>query len=353
MINLLECTLRDGGYINDWKFGYNAIKDMIKKFEMSNVEILELGFLKNEPYDKDRTVFNDVKQINSLIQNKKKNINYAAMVEVVNPLPLDMLDERCDNGIDTIRVIVWKTKHDENGNVVDALEEGYEYCKGIVDKGYKLCVQPARVDQYNDEEFIAMLNKFQNLNPMAIYVVDSWGTQNSNNVIHYINLADKILDSKIAIGYHGHNNLMQAFEISVSLVKLELTRKLFIDASVYGIGRGAGNLNSEIIAKYLNDTLNKNYNVIPMIEIYEKYIKEIYTKHEWGYSIPYYLTAQYNCNPNYGEYYGITKKLSVISINNILKNIKDDDKVLFSKQKADFYQSKYEKNFDRFEEVIS
>ena len=146
---------------------------------------------------------------------------------------------------------------------------------------------------------------------------------------------------------------MQAFEISVSLVKLELTRKLFIDASVYGIGRGAGNLNSEIIAKYLNDTLNKNYNVIPMIEIYEKYIKEIYTKHEWGYSIPYYLTAQYNCNPNYGEYYGITKKLSVISINNILKNIKDDDKVLFSKQKADFYQSKYEKNFDRFEEVIS
>ena len=343
MIKFLECTLRDGGYINNWEFGFSAINDMIDKFEMSNVDILELGFLKNEPYDRNRTVFNDVKQINALIPNKRNNINYAAMIEVVNPLPLEMLDERCDNGIDTIRVIVWKTKHDDKGNIVDALEEGYNYCKGIVEKGYNLCVQPARVDQYSDEEFVSMLKKFEKLNPMAIYVVDSWGTQNSDGISHYIELANNYLKTDFAIGYHGHNNLMQAFEIATSIIKKKLSRDLFIDASVYGIGRGAGNLNSEIFAKYLNDTMNKKYNVLPMIDIYEKYIKDIYSQHEWGYSIPYYLTAKYNCNPNYGEYYGIEKRLSATKINDILKNIKGDDRVLFSKQKADDFLINYEK----------
>ena len=347
MIKFLECTLRDGGYINNWEFGFRAINDMISKLETANVDILELGFLKNEVYDKNRTVFNDVKQINALIPNKRSDINYAAMIEVVNPLPLDMLDERVDDGIDTIRVIVWKTKHDENGKIVDALDEGYNYCKGIVEKGYNLCVQPARVDQYSDEEFVSMLKKFESLHPMAIYVVDSWGTQNSDSITHYIELANKNLKSDIAIGYHGHNNLMQAFDIATSLIKKNFARDLFIDASVYGIGRGAGNLNSEIIGKYLNDVLNKNYDILPMIDIYEKYIKEIYSKHEWGYSIPYYLTAQYNCNPNYGEYYGIEKKLSVTIINNILKHIKDDDRVLFSKQKADDFLVKYGTCFDK------
>ena len=136
MIKLLDCTLRDGGYINNWEFGLDNIKKSIAELENAGVDIIELGFLKNESYQNDRTVFNSVNQIKELIPSKKKGIDYAAMIEVVNPIPLEMVEERTDDGIDIIRVIVWKTKHDENGNVVDALEEGYNYCKGIVEKGY-------------------------------------------------------------------------------------------------------------------------------------------------------------------------------------------------------------------------
>ena len=62
-INLLDCTLRDGGYINNWRFGEEAIPDMIEKLEQTKVDVLEIGFLKNEPYQKDRTVFNSMEQV--------------------------------------------------------------------------------------------------------------------------------------------------------------------------------------------------------------------------------------------------------------------------------------------------
>lgn len=341
MLRLLDCTLRDGGYINNWEFGIDNIRKTILELEKSNVDIIEVGFLKNEMYDTDRTVFNSVAQIKELIPTKKKGIDYAAMIEVVNPIPLDMIEERTDDGIDIIRVIVWKTKHDENGNVVDALEEGFNYCKGIVEKGYKLCVQPARVDQYSDEEFIRMLNMFKTLSPLAIYVVDSWGTQNAEQVMYYVNIADRVLEEDIAIGYHGHNNMMQAFHNAVEFIGEYYTRDIIVDASIYGIGRGAGNLNTEIFAKYLNDVTGMGYNTTPMIYIYEMYIKNIYKEHIWGYCIPYYLTAKYNCNPNYGEYYGRELDLDSQMIEDILKMLSDKDKVMYSKAKADRYYKAY------------
>ena len=119
MLKLLDCTLRAGGYINNWEFGLDNIKKSITELENAGVDIIELGFLKNESYQNDRTVFNSVNQIKELIPSKKKGIDYAAMIEVVNPIPLEMVEERTDDGIDIIRVIVWKTKHDENGNVVE------------------------------------------------------------------------------------------------------------------------------------------------------------------------------------------------------------------------------------------
>ena len=186
-----------------------------------------------------------------------------------------------------------------------------------------------------------MLNLFQTLDPMAIYVVDSWGTQSSKSILHYVRLADKILKSTIAIGYHGHNNMMQALGIAADFINEGLERDIIIDASVYGIGRGAGNLNSELIARYMNNELKKEYNVSPMIEVYSKYIKEIFVKSPWGYSIPHYITAVYNCNPNYGAYFGNELGFDSSIIEQIISKMPEEDRVIYSKEKADFYSKKY------------
>ena len=325
-IKLLDCTLRDGGYINDWRFGSEAIPDMIEKLQDTGVDILEIGFLKKEPYQEDRTVFNSMEQVKKLLGKKRPGQKYAVMSEVVNPLPLDMIDPADDESADIIRVIVWKTKHNAQGEVVDALEEGFRYCKSIVEKGYKLCVQPARVSQYSDEEFTAMVRRFSELDPLAIYVVDSWGTQNAEELLHYMHLADENMPAHINLGYHGHNNMMQALSVAQCMLKEKFERNIIIDASVYGIGRGAGNLNLEIIAKYMNEHCGKDYKIMPMLEVDDKYIRDIYKKESWGYSVPYFLTAMHNCNPAYA------RKLSNISpktIDMVFSKMSETEKTIY------------------------
>lgn len=272
-----------------------------------------------------------MEQVTRLIGEKKTGVQYAVMCEVVNPLPLDKLVPASEKTADIIRVIVWKDKHDKNGNTVDALEEGYAYCKGIVEKGYKLCVQPARVDQYSDEEFVAMVNRFAKLNPLAIYVVDSWGTQNPESLLHYMHLADDNMPDHIYLGYHGHNNLMQALPAAQSMIHERFRRNIIIDASVYGIGRGAGNLNLEIMAKYLNETHGKNYSIFPMLRVYSDYIQTIYEQEKWGYSIPFFLTARNSCNPNYANYMSKTMHMAVDQMEMCLAGLSDEDRVIFRK----------------------
>jgi 4-hydroxy 2-oxovalerate aldolase len=245
--------------------------------------------------------------------------------------------------VDIIRVIVWKTRHDDNNNVVDALADGYDYCKGVVEKGYKLCVQPARVEQYSDEEFISMVKLFETLNPMAIYIVDSWGTCQTEDIIHYMKLANDNMKSEIAIGYHGHNNMMQAFGTATALLHQKFNRDLIVDGSVYGMGRCAGNLNLEIFARYLNETENKNYELSPIYSIYEKYIKKIYEQHKWGYNIYYFLTAVYKCHPNYAFYLGLEKNIDLTEFEKVLTELSPEDKILYTRDKADFYYNLHAK----------
>lgn len=340
-IKLLDCTLRDGGYINDWEFGQETIGNTIELLEDSKVDIIELGFLKDEPYSFDRTVFSSISQITGLLQNKREHVQYAAMIEVVNPIPLEKLQRRTEETIDIIRVIVWKTRRDSCGNEVDALQEGYEYCKGVVERGYKLCVQPARVDQYTDEEFVSMLLLFQQLNPMAIYVVDSWGTLTIEGVMHYAKLADATLNKEIAIGYHGHNNLLQAYGAATVFSEQMQGRDTIVDASVYGMGRGAGNLNLELFAQFLNESRGSKYNISKMLQVYDKYIRAIYERTPWGYSLPHFVTARKRCNPNYGNYYGNELGLSAYNIENILNMLSEKDKIIFKRETAEAYYHEY------------
>ena len=340
-IKLLDCTLRDGGYINNWIFGRDKILNTIQSLEESNIDILEVGFIRNELRDYNRTVFSSIEEITELIPNKKKTITYAAMAEVFRPIPLELVSKRSERTIDAVRVIIWKDKHDEYGNVIDALQEGFEYCKGFVDKGYELFVQPARVEQYTDSEFIDMLNLYCQLNPRAIYIVDSWGTMYSKDVLHYLQLADKHLPKTISIGYHGHNNMMQAFANAVEFLREDINRELILDSSVYGIGRGAGNLNTELMAKFLNENYNKKYNIRSFLEIYENMIKDLQKKYIWGYTPAYFISAFHHANPQYATWYEIENETKCIDIFDILSNMTEEDKIMYDSTKAKKYLDKY------------
>jgi 4-hydroxy 2-oxovalerate aldolase len=337
-IKLLDCTLRDGGYVNDWFFGGEAIHTIERLIVNSGVDIVEIGFLRDEPYQKERVVFNSADQLSTIIDRPPKDSTlYAAMVEAaLAPFPLEKLEKYSGTNIDIIRVMVWKR----------LLHEGFEYCKALVEKGYKVCVQPVRVDQYTEDEFAAMIALFNDINPMAVYVVDSWGTQSKKSILRYLTVADKYLKPDVALGYHGHNNLMQVFGVAEAFVEQNFDRPIIIDGSVYGIGRGAGNLNIELFARYLNERYDTEYAIEPLLEVYETYLKPLYRKSPWGYSLPFFLTAKYNCNIEYGVYYGYDLGLDALSIDNILRNISPDDKIQFIKEVADRYLEAYKLKAD-------
>lgn len=326
-VKLLDCTLRDGGYVNDWKFGKDVISGICQKSVEAGIDIVELGFLRDISYDQNNAVFDDVRQADRFINKKKKNVLYAVMCEALNPLSIEKIVTQSETKIDVIRVIIWKR----------LLKEGFEYCKEIIKKGYNLCVQPNRVEQYSDEEYIQLIQLFNELNPMAFYVVDSFGLLDTQELLHYADIANKWLRPDIALGYHGHNNLMQAYGATQGFLERKYSRELILDASVYGIGRGAGNLNLEIIAKHLNEKYKKTYDISCLIDIYNQYVKPIYEQVQWGYSPAYYLTALYRCNPMYASYYEGEKKINTSIIERILKRITEEDKIQFSKEKADNY----------------
>lgn len=339
-VRLLDCTLRDGGYVNDWCFGEEVISDILDKMLKSNVDIVEAGFIRDETYDKERAVFPNLKALDGLLARhgiKKGTTKLAVMAEISNPIPLEKIEEASTTGIDIVRVIVWKTKHNVDGQVVDALQEGYEYCKGIINKGYKLCVQPNRSDQYTDDEFKAMIKLFAELNPYAIYVVDSWGTMYANKVLHYMEMADSMLAKTIAIGFHGHNNMMQAFSTAERIVERNFSRNIILDASVAGIGRGAGNLNLELIARYLNHEYQYDYRLEPMYKVYDCYIKSLRKKYTWGSTLPFMLSADYNANPNYAS--SFSDSMSLLEMDAAYSHMSNDDRIIYTAALAKKYKS--------------
>jgi len=334
-VYLLDCTLRDGGYINDWNFGEETIKGFGKKIEKTGIELFEVGFIKGDIYDPDKSLFPDVDSFKNVITPKSSSIKYVGMLDMSAPVPIDRIPKCDGTSIDGIRVIFKK----------DKIDEAYDYCEKIQELGYFISVNFVGSDLYSDKEFIEGIEKFNKLHPFAMSIVDSFGLIKRKQFLRLVYLADNNMADGVILAYHAHNNLQQAFGNAEALVELNLNRDLIIDACVFGMGRGAGNLNLELFAEYMNENYNTHYKIEPMLEIMDEYLNDIYKTRFWGYSLPLYLSASTHCHPNYAIYLAEKNSLTVKSFNELLQNIPDKDKARFSKEKAEQYYREYQENY--------
>jgi len=320
-IQILDCTLRDGGYINDFQFGKNAIEKIIHQLTEANVDIIECGFLEDCEYDVSKSIFNHVEEIKPFIPQNRKNSMYVAMA-CYGEYSLNKLSDYDGTSIDGIRV----TFH------YNEVDEALTYCKQIQDKGYKLFVQPVGTTSYSDEQLILLIKKVNELQPYSFYLVDTLGLMTQEDIMRMFYLIDHNLDKNINMGFHSHNNLQLSFSNCQVFVRLKTERMISLDSSVYGMGRGAGNLNTELIANYINENTSKKYVIEPLLEIVDEFIAHIRAKYEWGYSVPYYLAAINGCHPNYASYLSNKQTLPVKSISTILRMIEHEKRSLFNKQ---------------------
>lgn len=331
-ISLLDCTVRDGGYINNWHFGKKAIEAIHNKVVESGVEFYEVGFLRNCVYDEDYALYPTLDTMSSIIASKGESTRYIGMLDVSSPVDRSVIIPYDGSSLDAIRVIFKKNRQDE----------GLEWCKYIKSQGYQVYVQLVATDTYSDEELIETVRTFSAIHPDGIYIVDTMGSIRKSEFLHMVKLMDEIMPEEISLGYHSHNNLQHAYGNAQAFVELGLRRDIIIDACVYGMGRGAGNLNLELFAQYLNEKNSKNYKIEPLLEIMDDYLMDIYREHFWGYSLAYYLTGTYGCHPNYANYFLGKNSLTFKGYSDIFRMMSPEDKLNYSAEKAEFYFQNYQ-----------
>lgn len=341
-INLLDCTLRDGGYVNEWHFGEKAIRNITKKMALAGVEYFEIGFIRECSYDKDYSLFDGNESVRDMIAPKQAGTKYVGMIDMGRPIPAEKLGRKTKDGFDVLRVIFKKNK----------AEEAYGYIDELICLGYEVFAQAVGTDNYTDSEFIDLIKKFNSLSVSAFYIVDSFGLIKKRDFMRLVQIADHNLRDDIMLGYHSHNNMQQAMGNASAMTELNLKRDIILDACVFGMGRGAGNLNMELFAEYMNENFGKHYRIEPMLEIIDEYLNDIYRENFWGYSLPLYLSAANGCHPNYAIYFAGKGTLTVKSYNEILKSIPKEDKAIYSKDKAEKIYKQYQENYIDDREVV-
>ena len=333
-VNLLDCTLRDGGYVNNWHFGNQSIKNIVKKLFVSNVDYIECGYLTDKINTTiEDTQFNSIESVKKILPDSTSVGNYAIMINYgdyqIDKIPV------ADEFSPIIRVCFHKTHADK----------ALLYCERLIKYGYRVFVQPMASLSYSDIEFIELINRVNEINPQCFYIVDSFGVMEDNDFNRLILVADNNLKSSILLGYHSHNNLQQAYENAKMFVSKNLKHDIVIDASVYGMGRGAGNLNMELFASYLNNNYGKKYNTDAFLDIMDNYLKPVFNDHFWGYSLPYYLSAQYNCHPNYASYFADKNTLSNKSMKQLLSSLPIEVKSSYSIEKAEKFYLDFQRRY--------
>lgn len=295
-ISLLDCTLRDGGNVNNCLFGRKNIEDIICGLIEAGVEIIEIGFLRDEPYDPDRSVYAGCEEIRSVI-NVEGNIKFAAMIESKESpekqFPLKKVARLKDSGLDLLRITAWER----------LLEEHLDYCRKVKELGIEISIQPTAVAEYTDERFVKLLEMVNEIKPYSFYLVDTWGTELPGKIRHLAMLADQILSPEIALGYHGHNNKMQAMACLEAVLGLELSRDLLCDGSLGGMGKGPGNLQTEVAADLLNVERGGKYDVDRLVSLYASCVKRFFKKEAWGYTPYHFIGSRNIVTQNYASYF--------------------------------------------------
>ena len=323
-IYLLDCTLRDGGYVNNWEFGEECINILPKKLVLANVDIMELGFIRKESENLNRSVFTSVKDLGRFkLDRTRSDVIYSAMIEGNEKdvtFPVKELGTSDQTGIDLIRVCTWKR----------LMKEHLDYCKAVTERGYKVSIQPTAIDQYNDSEFKKLCNLTNDVKPFAFYLVDTWGTQSARQIVRYAQMADALLSPDINLGYHGHNNKMQALSCLDAVLSLGLERGICVDATVMGMGRGPGNLQTEVAMDFLNHNYDKNYNVSIAIELYSHFIKKFYDQQPWGYSVYHYISSDNALPQDFASYFK-EQGYSIEQFYSFINSLSPQEKVVFKK----------------------
>lgn len=325
-IRLLDCTLRDGGYINDWEFGRNNLLSVYERLVCSGVEIIEVGFINDSrPFDINRSIFPDTESIGKIFSPVTKKAPMTVGMIDYGTCCLENIQDAKDSWIEGIRVIF--KKH--------LMKEALDFCAEVKKKGYKVFAQLVSITSYTDEDLLKVIELVNHVEPYAVSMVDTYGLLTPSDLIHYYEILDAKVKSDISIGFHAHNNIQLGYANALTFIQRKTNRNIVVDGTLHGMGKSAGNDPIELVADFMNSRMGTSYYVDQMLECIEESIIDIYKKFPWDYKTFFYLSAKNRCHPNYVSYLQDKLNLSVTDLDRLLSEIQpEDNKLLYKKEIA-------------------
>ena len=321
-ILILDCTLRDGGYVNDWNFGERGIAEIASALASARTDCIEIGFLTTEAGVPGRTRFPSAEAaIAAAFPNGKPAGTLVFGMIVFGKYPIEKLRPRTETGIDGIRITFKKNERDA----------ALAFCQEVQKLGYLVSVNPTGADSYGDREFLEIVELVNAMKPFAFAIVDTLGAMKRRDVARLCMLIDHNLHPGVALCFHSHNNLQLSFANALEVMAVRSARTFIIDTCIFGMGRGAGNLCTELMMRHLDEREPERYDLIPVLRVLDERISRIFARTPWGYSVPYYLAAVNRCHPNYASFLLSKQTLPVTGIDVLLKRIPAETRNEYSK----------------------
>ena len=286
-IKVVDCTLRDGGLVNDFYFADDFVKELYKANIKAGVDYMEFGYkASKELFDVNKFgkwKFCDDKDIRSVVGDNKTDMKIAVMADVGRcDFKKDILSKK-DSPIDLIRVATY----------INTIPSAIEMIEDCTKKGYETTVNIMAISKSNETDVDAALELLGQSSVGTIYLVDSYGSLYPEQARR---LADKYLETAVKygkkVGIHAHNNQQLAFANTIEALRRGVS---YLDATVSSLGRGCGNCPSELLLGFLK---NPKYRINPLLRFIEKHIVPMKESGiVWGYDVPYLLTGILNQHP--------------------------------------------------------
>ena len=330
---LLDCTLRDGGYVNDWKFGRDTIVNIFERLVSAGTDIIEVGFLdERRPFDPDRSIMPDTDAVEKIYGGLDRGKSMTVAMIDYGTCSTEHIRPAAESWLDGIRVIFKK----------NIMEEAFSYCAEIKALGYKVFAQAVSITSYTEEELLRFIGYANAVKPYAVSMVDTYGLLHQTDLLKVTSVMDGHLDEGISLGYHAHNNFQMGYANAISFLSSG-RRRLVVDGTLYGMGKSAGNAPLELLAMYMNAHEGGHYDINQMLEAIQTGVMEFYKKRPWGYNLFFYVAASNKVHPNYVSFLMNKRTLSVTEQNELLSRIPEEKKLLYDPKCIERLYLEYQK----------
>jgi 4-hydroxy 2-oxovalerate aldolase len=282
-IKVMDCTVRDGGLINDHYFTDDFVRAVYQALSKSGIDYMEMGYRSSKelypPEEFGPWKYCDDDKIRKIIDGIESDIKISVMVDSYRVKEQQFLPAD-ESPIDMFRAATY----------VKYIDSAIELINKCHDLGYETTCNIMAVSKEIEPDIVEALDQLAKSPVDIVYVVDSFGSMFCEQIEYLVKLYKEHLPGK-TIGIHCHNQQQLAFGNTIEGIIHDAN---YVDGSLYGIGRGPGNCCLELLVGFLK---NPKFDLSPILQIIQDHMIPMREELEWGYLIPYMLTGIMNEHP--------------------------------------------------------